>query len=295
MKYPPAAGAAPEALARALLRRPQQHREEPPMKQGELPLIPHEVEDRLIHQRASDGYINATAMCQATGKAFADYGRLSTTKAFLQALHADMGIPMSELIQMVRGGFSELQGTWVHPQVAIHLAQWLSPAFSVQVSKWVFEWLSGQAAQRSAIPDHVRRYIINQPKIPVTHFSMLNQMFLRLLAPLENRGYILPANLMPDIALGKMFSKWLRRRGFNPDSFPTYQHRFLDHRPIVEARLYPNELMTDFNVQLDRWIRDGRARLYFKTRDGEALPALDQVLAALPPPSPSGEDGDQWQ
>ena len=89
------------------------------MPQGELPLIPHEVQDRLIYQRAVDGYINATAMCQAAGKAFADYARLVNTKAFAQALQADMGIPIAELIQVVRGGYSDEQGTWVHPQVAI--------------------------------------------------------------------------------------------------------------------------------------------------------------------------------
>ena len=77
------------------------------MPQGELPLIPHEVQDRLIYQRAVDGYINATAMCQAAGKAFADYARLVNTKAFAQALQADMGIPITELIQVVRGGATQ--------------------------------------------------------------------------------------------------------------------------------------------------------------------------------------------
>ena len=43
---------------------------------------------------------------------------------------------------MIRGGNPQLQGTWVHPYVAINLGQWLSPKFSVQVSKWVFEWMN---------------------------------------------------------------------------------------------------------------------------------------------------------
>ena len=98
----------------------------------------------------------------------------------------------------------------------------------------------------------------NRPKIPPTHFSMLDQMTLRLLAPLEDQGYILPDNMMPDIALGLMFSRWLRENGHDPDSFPTYPHEFLDHRPTVPARLYPNELITNFNLQLDTWLRDGR-------------------------------------
>ena len=224
---------------------------QPIMYQGELPIIQHEVKNDLITQRAIDGYINATAMCQAAGKRLNNYLRSDTTKAFVDALETDTRISATELIQVVRGGNPDLQGTWVHPQVAINLAQWLSPEFAVQVSKWVFEWLSGHASRRERLPDHVRRYLVNWQKIPPTHFSMLDQMVLRLLAPLEDHGYVLPANLMPDISLGRMFSGWLRDQGYTPGDFPTYEHEFLDRRLTVEALLYPNELITEFNQQLE--------------------------------------------
>ena len=167
--------------------------------------------------------------------------------------------------------------------MAVNLAQWVSPPFAVRVAEWVFEWMSGQLA-RDAFPDHIRRYAINQQKIPATDFSMLNQMIFRLLGPMELQGYTLPAGLMPDIALGKMFSKWLREQGEDPDSFPSYPHEFLDGdpRPTVLARLYPNRLMTDFNEQLDLWIRDGRARKCFGNRDENAIVPLDRVVRALP-------------
>ena len=32
-------------------------------------------------------------------------------------------------------------GTWFHRKVALHLAQWLSPSFSIQVSNWLDELL----------------------------------------------------------------------------------------------------------------------------------------------------------
>ena len=250
-----------------------------------MALIPHEVENRIVQQRAHDGYINATEMCRAAGRRFAKYHENKGTKAFLAALSADIRIRTSELVQPVKGGQPELQGTWVHPQVAVHLAQWLSPQFAVQVSKWVYEWMSGKVV-RDAIPKHIRRYLINRHKIPPAHFSMLDQMTLRLLAPLETHDYLLPDRLMPDIALGLMFSRWLRENGYDPDSFPTYEHEFPsgDRRPVVLARLYPNELMTEFNLQLDEWLRDGRARGYFGKRDPDAILPLDRVLATLPPP-----------
>ena len=61
-------------------------------------------------------------------------------------------------------------------------------------------------------------------------------------------------------------------------------HEFLDHRPTVQARLYPNELTTEFNQQLEVWLRDGRARRYFGEREAATIAPLDQVLAALPAP-----------
>lgn len=115
--------------------------------QLQLALIPHEEQGNLINQRLMDGYINATALCKASGKDFYDYSRLKVTQDFIAELSTETGIPGSALIQIVRGGVPEHQGTWVHPQVAIHLGQWASPKFAVLVSKWVFDWMTGRLIQ----------------------------------------------------------------------------------------------------------------------------------------------------
>ncbi len=47
-----------------------------------LPLIEHKVEAISIDQRANDGYINATAVCQASGRLLGHYLETKTTKAF---------------------------------------------------------------------------------------------------------------------------------------------------------------------------------------------------------------------
>jgi hypothetical protein len=39
-------------------------------------------------------------------------------------------------------GPNESRGTWVHPKVAINIAQWISPKFSVQVSEWIYQLLT---------------------------------------------------------------------------------------------------------------------------------------------------------
>lgn len=253
--------------------------------QQHFELIPHEAQGEIIYQRPKDGYINATAMCQASGKLWADYRRLKSTEPFLLELESDMGIPISELIQSLKGGDPRLQGTWVHPQVAIHLAQWLSPEFAVKVSKWVFEWMSGKGAPvRSEIPYHLRRYVANQPNVPVGHFSILTELTQALIAPLEIMGYSIPEHMMPDISHGRMFCKWLREEHrIDTDALPTYTHVFEDGRR-VPAKAYPELLLHHWRRHFrEEWLPN-RAIKYFSGRDSAALEYLPKLL---PPPAAS--------
>jgi len=245
--------------------------------QLELALIPHKVENKLVNQRAADGYINATAMCNAVGKKFADYSRLTTTRAFLVELSRSMGIPIDLLVHTVSSGSNESRGTWVHPDVAINLGQWCSPKFAVAVSKWVREWLTNTIAPTS-LPPHIQRYMINRAEIPPTHFSMLNELTFALVAPLEAEGYVLPEKMVPDISTGRMFSKWLREvKELDTDTLPSYQHRFADGR-VVQARLYPNQLLADFRRYFHLEWLPYHAGEYFSKRDQKAMQHLPKLL-----------------
>ena len=242
-----------------------------------LPLIQYELEKEVIHQRVRDGYINATAMCKAAGKQFNDYWRLKTTPEFAEVLSAETGIPVTELIQSVRGGDPYLQGTWIHPRVAIHLAQWLSPKFAVAVSKWVMDWLSGKASGGN-LPYHLRRYMANLTNVPAGHFSMLNEMTLALIGPLEQMGYTMPDNMVPDISEGRMFSGWLRENGYDPDGMPSYQHIYEDGR-VVPARAYPNLVLPSFRRHFTLVWMPERAISYLGQRDARAVQYIENLLA----------------
>jgi hypothetical protein len=108
--------------------------------QGDI--IPHSFNGMAIGQRASDGYVDATAMCQASGKLLADYLRLISTQEYLESLSIDMGIPISVLVQTRRGGNSSNQRTWVHPEIAIDLGKWCSTPLRIAVNRWVVQWLA---------------------------------------------------------------------------------------------------------------------------------------------------------
>lgn len=121
-------------------------------------LIPHTINDRTIRQRKDDGYIHATAMCEAGGKRLNNYLRNTTTRDFIAALESETRIRASQLVIVKKGnsgGFE--QGTWVHPKVALHLAQWISPGFAVQVVNWVFDWMNDRTGQNPITAHRPRR------------------------------------------------------------------------------------------------------------------------------------------
>lgn len=85
--------------------------------------------------------INATQMAKPFGKLVGDWVRLKSTTEFTEALSADMQIPISTLIQTVKGGNVE-QGTWMHEDVALEFARWLSPAFAIWCNKRIKELMT---------------------------------------------------------------------------------------------------------------------------------------------------------
>ncbi len=95
-----------------------------------------------LEYREEDGYINVTNLCKAGGKHFKNWNQNDKTKRFLQVLSTAAGIPATSLIKLGTGhkiGNNNSSETWAHPQVAINIAQWISPEFDVLVSKWVYE------------------------------------------------------------------------------------------------------------------------------------------------------------
>lgn len=108
----------------------QEYKQLPPLEVGKGYTIEH---------REEDGYINVTNLCKAGNKQFKHWKCLEKTRAFLRVLSRSVGIPTDLLLKTQTGGLNENRGTWVHPQVAINIVQWISPAFDVKVSGWVYE------------------------------------------------------------------------------------------------------------------------------------------------------------
>lgn len=113
-----------------------------------LPAIrPLHHDGKTYLRRESDGYFNATLMCKNHGLEWSQYSRSPKTKDFLAELEGSMQNLQGPLIDQISTGANHLRGTWVHPQVAIDLAQWISVEFKVAVNKWITEKVLGKDAK----------------------------------------------------------------------------------------------------------------------------------------------------
>lgn len=87
-----------------------------------------------------DGYVMATKLCQASNARLDKWMNSPETRQVVEFLIEKLQMTQKELIQVKRGGNNKnSQGTWVHPDLGIHLANWCSPIFSIQVSRWIRE------------------------------------------------------------------------------------------------------------------------------------------------------------
>lgn len=76
--------------------------------------------------------VNATEMAKPFKKLPADWTRQKSSKAFLKALTSVRGIPITQLVEVKHGNSSDFdQGTWMHEDVALEFARWLSPEFAI--------------------------------------------------------------------------------------------------------------------------------------------------------------------
>jgi len=93
--------------------------------------------DFLIPVR-KDGYINVTLLCKASGKRIDNWMRLDSTKKLFHEFSNSLGSEGVRNVDCLEGKYG---GTFIHPDLAIQIAQWCSPSFAIQVSRWVRELL----------------------------------------------------------------------------------------------------------------------------------------------------------
>ncbi|EGD33313.1 phage antirepressor KilAC domain-containing protein [Capnocytophaga sp. oral taxon 338] len=86
-----------------------------------------------------DVMINATEMAKAFGKTPKDYLRTQSAQELINALSVRLKCLTADLVKVVQGG--DIQGTWLHEDVALDFAQWLSVDFKLWCNDRIKELL----------------------------------------------------------------------------------------------------------------------------------------------------------
>lgn len=105
---------------------------------------------------ASQVWVNATQMARLFGKMPNDYARSDRTMELISAISDGMGIPVApefkenrHLVRVVNGNGG---GTWLHRELALDFARWLSPKFAIWCDRKIQELLQTGKTQLPEIP-----------------------------------------------------------------------------------------------------------------------------------------------
>lgn len=83
---------------------------------------------QISFNKGENVMINATQMAKPFGKSPKDFLKTEQTKQYIIALSEVKKILSSDLVKVVYG---DNGGTWMHEDVALEFARWLSPAFAI--------------------------------------------------------------------------------------------------------------------------------------------------------------------
>lgn len=98
-------------------------------------------EGNAITFNAGDGVmVNATEMAKVFGKRPIDWLQNKQTEEFLSELSKVRKSTLADLVQVTKGG--DNPGTWMHEDVALEFARWLSPKFAIWCNDRIKELLT---------------------------------------------------------------------------------------------------------------------------------------------------------
>lgn len=114
--------------------------------------------------KGRDVMVNATDMAKPFGKRPAKWLELPTTKVFLNSLCEVRKSDITQLVTTTKGNSSKFeQGTWMHEDVALEFARWLSPEFAIWCNDRIKELLT---MGMTATPPTLEQ-MINDPELVI--------------------------------------------------------------------------------------------------------------------------------
>lgn len=164
-------------------------------------------------------------------------------------------------------------------------------AFKKWVTTEVLPQIRKTGSYGGRVPAFISRANMNWDRVSPKHFSVINELTIRLWGRLERLGHIMAdvapdgTQLRPDNSVGRLFAKYLR------DNHPALANSYGFYRHTTpewegDVREYPIEVLPIFIEFVDDvWIPE-HSQGYFNRRDPAALPYLPHLLPPARPTQP---------
>lgn len=94
----------------------------------------------ITFQKGDSVMVNATQMAKPFGKEPKFWLMNQSTTDYLNELSKVRNLTLTDLVQVTKGGNNP--GTWMHEDVAMEFARWLSPAFAIWCNDRIKELLT---------------------------------------------------------------------------------------------------------------------------------------------------------
>lgn len=112
------------------------------MENQATPVVYQYEDNEITFFKGESVMVNATQMAKKFGKRVPDWLNNSYAKEFIAALSETRKSVSADLVRVVKGGDPRLQGTWMHEDVALEFARWLSPKFAIWCNDRIKELLT---------------------------------------------------------------------------------------------------------------------------------------------------------
>ena len=127
-----------------------------------------------IISRSEDHYVNATKLCLAGKKKLNDWICLKSIQSLINEFPSHFIINEYNI---------KLQDSWIHPDLAIQLAQWISPQFALLISKWIRTiFISDNLHKLNDMGTNdtsINKGLLDEIKVKDTRIKLLEDIYLK--------------------------------------------------------------------------------------------------------------------
>lgn len=121
----------------------------------------------ITFQKGDNVMVNATQMAKSFGKEPKFWLMNQSTTDYLNELSKVRNLTLTDLVQVTKGGNNP--GTWMHEDVALEFARWLSPAFAIWCNDRIKELVQyGMTAMQPTLEQ-----MINNPDLVISLATQL--------------------------------------------------------------------------------------------------------------------------